>query len=209
MPRNFCTLVAALAVAAVLAGCGTDKRPAQRATPPGMQTQPPGANPMVVDPLRVGDKIRIALVGMPDSKEPTEQEVKDDGTVSVDFIGRIKAEGKTPGELQKEIQELLVPKYFTHLTVLVDTVARWIYVSGEITMSGMGGGRVLYSGPITVTRAIAAAGDFSPFANKKHVRLTRVDKTVIIVNCKEALENPNLDPPVFPGDQIYVPRRFY
>ncbi len=60
-----------------------------------------------------------------------------------------------------------------------------------------------------MTSAIQTAGGFDPFANKKKVRLTRVDGKVIFVNCVEVLDHPEKDPPVYPGDKIDVPRRFW
>jgi protein involved in polysaccharide export with SLBB domain len=68
----------------------------------------------------------------------------------------------------------------------------------------------VYSGPITVTRAIAAAGDFNPFGDRKRVKLFRVNATTAItVNCIKALENPTLDLPVYPGDKIVVKRKLW
>jgi protein involved in polysaccharide export with SLBB domain len=68
-------------------------------------------------------------------------------------------------------------------------------------------GRILYTPGITVLGAISAAGDFNPFADKRHVQITRVDGTIKIVNCLKAIKHPELDLRVFPGDKINVPRR--
>jgi protein involved in polysaccharide export with SLBB domain len=102
-----------------------------------------------------------------------------------------------------------VPEYYTHLNVTVTPTARYFYVEGEVNAGG-GGGRIMYSGPITVTRAITSAGDFNAFANRKKVKLFRVNATsAITVNCIKALENPKLDLPVYPGDKIVVKRRLW
>jgi protein involved in polysaccharide export with SLBB domain len=61
---------------------------------------------------------------------------------------------------------------------------------------------------MTVTRAIATAGGFSPFANRKKVLLTRVDGKKFTINCRRAVLHPEDDLPVYPGDVIYIPRRF-
>ena len=55
-------------------------------------------------------------------------------------------------------------------------------------------------------KAIASAGGFTDFANKKKVRLTRVDGRTQIVNCVKALENPSLDLEVYPGRQESMSR---
>jgi polysaccharide export outer membrane protein len=118
------------------------------------------------------------------------------------------AAGRTPGELEMVIQRRYVPSYYTHLTVSVTPVVRYFYVDGEVNPGAPG--RIVYSGPITVTRAIAAAGGFSPFADHRHVKLYRVNgKSAINVNCYKVLDHPELDLPVYPGDRIVVKRRLY
>jgi polysaccharide export outer membrane protein len=201
---SFCALFV-LAMIAVLPGCATnDPSSTSPASPAPAVAQDHNA---LMDPLRVSDRIKIEFSGTPEPIDPVEEEVAADGTVNVQFAGHIQALGKTPAKLAKDIEDALVPKYFAHLSASVTPTGRFFYVGGEISQNGSGG-RMLYQGPITVTRAIDAAGGFSPFANKKKVRLTRVDGTQIIVNCVKAIDHPEKDPPVYPGDRIYVPIRF-
>lgn len=81
---------------------------------------------------------------------------------------------------------------------------RVYYVGGQVAHPGP----EEYLGDTTVTRAIQAAGDFTPFASHK-VWLDRADGTRIRVNVDKALRDANQDPPVFAGDQINVPRRIF
>ena len=63
---------------------------------------------------------------------------------------------------------------------------------------------------MTVLRAIDTGGGFTDFAAKKRVQLTRAgSKKVITVNCVRALTHPDLDLEVFPGDKIFVPKRWF
>ena len=161
------------------------------------------------DPLRVGDGIRVDFSGTPNPIPSIQTEIKGDGTVRLDYIGDVHADGKTPGELERTIETNYVPAYYTHLNVTVTPVVRYFYVEGEVNGVG-GGGRIVYAGPITVTRAIAAAGDFNPFADRKRVKLYRVNaKTAITINCNKALDDPSLDLPVYPGDKIVIRRRLW
>jgi protein involved in polysaccharide export with SLBB domain len=164
---------------------------------------------MRADPLRVGDNIRVDFSGTPTPIPFIQTDIKGDGTIRLDFIGDVKADGLTPGELERCIETNYVPAYYTHLNVTVTPVVRYFYVEGEVN-GGTGGGRIAYEGPITVTRAIAAAGDFNPFADRKKVKLYRVNaKTAITVNCIKALDDPSLDLPVYPGDKVVVRRRLW
>jgi protein involved in polysaccharide export with SLBB domain len=56
-------------------------------------------------------------------------------------------------------------------------------------------------------QAIASAGDFTDFARKQEVLLTRSDGRKITVNCIKARKNPSLNLEILPGDIIDVPRR--
>lgn len=130
--------------------------------------------------------------------------IADDGTISLPLIGKIQAGGKTPGELQDEIVKHYVPQYYVRLTVTAIAPQRVYYVGGEVNHAGP----EVYVGDTTVTKAIQAAGDFNQFANHK-VFLTRQDGTRIPVNVNDALKDSTKDPEVYPGDQIFVPRRLW
>ena len=159
------------------------------------------------DVLQAGDHITITLTGPPDLKElkPIEQTIKDDGTIGLSLIGSVKAAGKKKGELEKDIHDLYVPKYYKHLNVVVTPDNRFYYVYGYVKTPS----RQVHIGEITVTKAIASSGGFSEYARMTKVRLTRSNGEVIIVDCDKALKDPKLDLPVYPGDNIYVPLRTF
>jgi polysaccharide biosynthesis/export protein VpsN len=196
----------------VFSGCAAPEGPAFSSSPTGAVAQTETAKPtgtlhlgVQSDVFSLGDQVTVIFS---DSQlQPHEERIKDDGTITLHLIGPVKAAGKSPGELQKEIQDLYVPKYYQpgRLTVTVKAQERAYYVGGEVRNPN----RYIYSGAITVTKAIQSAGDFTDFASKKKVRLTRADGKITVVNCKKALDNPTLDPPVFPGDKIHVPRRLW
>jgi len=198
IPQSLCALCA-LALAAVLSGCslfGTK-------TPPPANPDPkadPGSNVV----FRVGDKIKIELAGIPDPPQPIEQDVKDDGSISLAYIERVIAAGKTPKQLEIEIHDAYVPKWYKHVSVTVTPGARFFYVGGEVGSPG----RILYSGPITLMGAIDAAVGFTPFANKRNVQITRVNGAIEHVDCKKLLKHPERDVPIYPGDKIQVNKRF-
>lgn len=164
----------------------------------GMPTNVPG--PVEGARLAPGDQIRVVLSGIAEPPQPHEEAIKEDGTITLPNIGVITAEGKTTVELQKEIYEKYVPNYYKRLTVTVSTDRRVYYVQGQVRASG----RQEYLGPTTVLKAIATAGDFTDFANRKRVVLTRADGTRIIVDCVKAARDSAYDLPVYPGDKIEV-----
>jgi protein involved in polysaccharide export with SLBB domain len=148
------------------------------------------------------DLVIITFSGQQDL-QPHEERIKEDGTITLQYINSIKAEGKTTGELQREIHNAYVPTFYKRLTVTVKTDRQIYYVQGQVRQSG----RQEYLGPTTVLKAIASAGDFTDFASRRKVRLNRKDGSWQIVDCIKAAQNPALDLPVFPGDKIDVPQR--
>jgi polysaccharide export outer membrane protein len=156
--------------------------------------------------FHVGETVNIVFSGTPDPTEfpPHEETIKEDGNITLPLIGSIQALGKTAGELQKEILDQYVPKYYVRLTVTVKSGDLLYYVKGEVKTPG----RQLYVGETSVTKAITSAGDFTDFASHK-VTLIRANGQRLKVNVDKALENPTLDAKVYPGDQVYVPRRIF
>ncbi|MFO1511619.1 MAG: polysaccharide biosynthesis/export family protein [Verrucomicrobiota bacterium] len=151
----------------------------------------------------IGDQVTIKFSGTVDTIPQHEERIKDDGNITLTLIGAVKAAGKTPGELQKEIHDRYVPDYYKRLTVIVEGEQRVYYVGGQVRAPG----RQVYLGATTVTKAIQSAGDFTDFAAKRRVELFRADGKKFFIDCKKAAKDPSLDLPVYPGDKIDVPMR--
>ncbi len=158
-----------------------------------------------LDILHPGDLLTITFADLPIVVQPIEQRVRDDGTITLIENQTFTAANKTRGQLEKEIRERYVPKIYLKMTVSVmhqkDT--QFYYVGGEVKSPG----RQVFISRLTVLGAIKSAGDFTDFANKKKVQLTRANGRTFKINCKDALQTPALDLEVFPGDIINVPRR--
>jgi polysaccharide export outer membrane protein len=131
--------------------------------------------------------------------------IKEDGNITLPYIGAIQAAGKTAGELQTEIYDLYVPKYYIRLTATVKPGDLIYYVTGEVKNPG----REIYVGETTVTKAITSAGGFTDFANHSKVYLVRANGERVRVNADKAMEHPADDLQVYPGDQIEVKRRIF
>jgi polysaccharide biosynthesis/export protein VpsN len=171
---------------------------------PGMSNAPQSLAEAVR--FKVGDQVTVTLTGPPEVILPHQERVKDDGTITMNLIGAVSATNRTPGQLQREIHDLYVPKYYPRLTVKVDFETLYYTVGGEVKQEGP----KVYVGQTTVTAAIQAAGGFTDYANRKKVQLTRVGaKKPTVINWYDAQSDGSKDPPVFPGDKIYVPKRLF
>lgn len=169
------------------------------------QAAAPNAGSSTAARFHVGDTVTVDYSGTMNKIPENVQTITENGTITLPYIGAVQAAGLTAGELQNEIHALYVPKYYTHLTINVSGQQQVYYVGGEVNHPD----RILYVGETTVTKAIQAAGDFTDYANRTKVKLIRSNGQVIVVNCVKALKDPSLDPQVYPGDQIQVPRRIF
>ncbi len=160
-----------------------------------------------IDFIHVGDRVTVNYADIPNPPTPMEQRVRDDGTITLALDQQVQAAGKRAGDLEKEIRALYVPKYFVRLTVSVKPEGRFIYVGGQVRKPD----RYVHEGNMTVLKAIKMAGDFTDYANKRKVTLTRADKekTKITIDCIKAQKNAKLDVRVFPGDEINVIQRHF
>lgn len=204
-----------LLLAVGLAGCGTPSRDVKFAEvldPNQMQAAAPApaggeSAARNLDTFAVGDTLTITFTEVPTVMLPIEDRVREDGTITLLQNKTFVAAGKTRGELEREIREVYVPRYFKTMTVNVrhQRESQFYFVGGEVKLPG----RQVYISRITVLKAIQSCGDFTDFANRRKVQLTRVNGTKFTINANKALEDPTLDLEVFPGDRINVPRRIF
>lgn len=161
--------------------------------------------PYGIDVIQVGERITVIFSDMPNPPAPIEQLVRDDGTINLPFNQTIEAAGKKASQLQQEIRDRYLGRYFKRVSVTVRIQGRIIHVGGYVRAPG----RYEYQGRMTVLDAIKVAQDFNEFARRSKVRVTRADGTEIIVDCKKALKDPSKDVPIYPGDDVYVPKKFW
>ncbi len=159
------------------------------------------------DVLSIGDSVVVHFTG-PVGGDPIlpqhTETIKEDGNINPPLVGPVKAVGRTPGDLQKDLQEKY-KAYYRNLTVTVISAARYYYVSGEVRKPGP----QPYLGRTDIVKAISAAGDFTDFASKRRVRITRTDGRTEIVNVGKIQKGTRDDVPIYPGDKILVKRRFF
>ena len=202
----------------VLTGCATaqyaDQDSISTNNPPAISGTPvsvaPSAadsqtGPVRPDTLRTGDRINVSFGGLPVPVERHEEQIRDDGYFNPPLLGRpIKAAGKSIGQLQEELQKLYVPDYFKAATITVRRQDSYYFVGGEVKAPG----QKPYLSEMTVLKAIQTAGDFTDFSKKSMIQVIRANgHKEKPVNYNKALVNPKLDLPIFPGDQVIVPKR--
>lgn len=139
--------------------------------------------------------------------------VNDNGELEVPYIGPIPAAGKTCKQLARDIRTALEKEYYYHATVILalDRVSEKsrgrVYVYGSVKAQGPQ--EIPPDEIYTVSKAVIRAGGFGDFANKRKVKLTRVDGKDYTVDLKRVIEEGHSDEDValMPDDTIYVPQK--
>jgi protein involved in polysaccharide export with SLBB domain len=212
--RSFPALLALLVMGLVVSGCksnydfsdsGMDAGYVGSETvSSGNGERRPGSVP-TPDRLGIGDRMTLVFSGNPNAPHPHTETIREDGFITPPLLGtNVFAAGKTIGQLQRELHELYVPAYFPSVTVTVRSEDRQISVGGHVHRPGP----IIYRSDMTVLKAIQAAGDFTNFANRRRVLVTRQDGTLIEVDCRRALRDTRYDVQVYPGDIIHVQQRW-
>lgn len=213
LKRITCCLAAVLGIIGaglVLTGCQTSpvfaNFPAAAASPE-VGGNPPAYNPPAgpSDVLNIGDVVTINFNSGDQMPLPAHQEaIKDDGRITPPYVGPIVANGKSPGALQAELQKLYNVLY-RNMTVTVTSKDRYYYVSGEVKNPGP----KPYLGDTDILKAISSASDFTEFAKKTQVRINRANGKTETIDYNKAIEDPKHDVSIYPGDKIFVPRRWF
>ena len=199
---------------ALLSLAAPQLRAAPRATP--APAAPPAAIPMAVPAasgnssiLRAGDAFEMKLTGMDPSVisdiASLAYTVGPDGTVNIPLIGKVRAGGLNPTQLEDAIQaKFIADKIFTKPTVIINVrqgEQRTVTMSGGVRQPG----RQLWTADLTLGAAIGNAGGISDFGKEKGIRLIREGKIFGIYNYKEIQKDPAKDVKLLPSDQVIVP----
>ncbi|WP_377514531.1 polysaccharide biosynthesis/export family protein [Ochrobactrum sp. RH2CCR150] len=183
-------LLTALGLAAItLSSACTSYRPA-----------PPAFHEALNQPymLDAGDRVRITVFEQ--ASLTNTYSVDQAGYVAFPLVGSIPARGKTAKQLEGLIASKLRGGYLRDPDVSVEIDRyRPIFVMGEVGAAG----QYSYVPGMTVQKAIAAAGGFSPRANQENADITRQ------FNGKVLTGRVLISDPILPGDTIYVRERLF
>ena len=165
------------------------------AAPYAYASASPYAQPYTLDS---GDHLRIVVFGQ-DGISNT-YIVDAGGNVNLPLVGAVPARGFTTAQLSQMIGERLKQGYVRepHVTVEVETY-RPFFILGEVTNPG----QYPYVADMTVEKAIAIAGGFSPRASKSNVEITRNAPG------QQFKGNVPLTYPLRPGDTVVVKERWF
>ena len=160
--------------------------------------------------LRVGDPLELKIGGVP-VEEQTQMNnvytIDANGSINLPYIGKVSAQGLTPSELARSIEEAYREhKIYTNpnITIVMQPTSRFVNVGGSVRTPT----RVPFTEDMTLLTAINAAGGFNDFADQRHVRLLRGSQ-VEVFDVRKFRKDPSLDVKLQPGDKVEVPQSFF
>lgn len=189
-----------------LAGCATSgvNAPPTQGGDSDMSTAS-DERPMTSDLIRTGDRITVVFSGIPNPPPAHEETIGNNGQITPPLLNEpIQAANRTKGELQAELLRLYVPAFYKRLTITVENTQRYFSVGGYVANPG----RFPYLSDTTLLTAIQAAGDATIWAWRGRVKISRADgRTTEEYDLDDIIKDPSLDPPIYPGDTVHVPKR--
>ncbi|WP_454830178.1 XrtA/PEP-CTERM system exopolysaccharide export protein [Pseudoxanthomonas wuyuanensis] len=205
MKRLF-TVLAAVAIAALMAGCAAGAA--------SSKTAPPERVAMAVDAYQIGvdDIVQVSVWRNPELGITVP--VRPDGMISVPLIGDVAAGGRVPSDVAKDIQEkLAVYVRDPQVAVILTELRSHEYLSRvRVTGAVRQPVSIPYRPGMTVLDAVLAAGGVTEFAAPDRSSLYRKtpDQTQSFsIRLDRILNRGDLSTnfTVAPGDVITVPER--
>lgn len=155
------------------------------------------------------DTVHITVLGQPELSKTVK--IPPDGVISLPLVGRVRAWGLTPLQLEEKIKVVLSKYYLVepHVTVsITEYGSRRFFVFGKV----MRVGSYALQEHTTVLRAITIAGGFTPDADPRKVKILRRERNgykIIMVNVKDIVEGRAEDVLLWNEDIVIVPESFF
>ena len=148
--------------------------------------------------LGAGDRVRVTVfeqAGLTNSYA-----IDQSGYISFPLVGAVPARGHSTKQVEKLLADKLRQGYLRDPDVSIEVDQyRPIFVMGEVGAAG----QYAYVPGLTVQKAIATAGGFSPRAGQGDVDVTRD------INGKVMTGRVPISDPLLPGDTVYVRERLF
>lgn len=176
-----------------------------------LQAQAPSTSAIPMQPsdgykLGANDEVEVTIYGPGQQQnQMVRTRIKEDGTITLPFLGAVQARDRTARQLAQQINsELRAGGYFNNPSVNVDVTQ---YVSNVVTVSGKVGTPGIYplDRPLTIGMAVARAGGGRPDGADYVILQRRNDPTEHEIPFDSLTGEWSTALAVEAGDTLYVP----
>ena len=151
--------------------------------------------------LSPGDEVMTSLRGIP-RPEDIRNVVDTTGHITLPLIGQVHVAGLSASEAERLIENTYVERgYFRSINIIMVSEDKSYFVQGEVGRQG----RFRLAGEVTLLKAITEAGGYTPFANRRNVKIIRGDD-VMFFNARDIANGREPDPVIQANDIIVVLR---
>lgn len=166
--------------------------------------------------IEVGDKMKIKIYPEDEYVKGGDVEVSSEGTVTLNLIGKVPAEGMTVAELEERLTQILAEDYLVNPVVVVEvdqsqSSKESLAILGQVQKPGTYDFPI--DGRLTLLQLISKAGGFTPIANAKNIKIIRKEmgeKTrVIRANAESIISGKQKDVELQPDDVIHIGESFF
>lgn len=166
----------------------------------GYRPAPAAFHEMLDQPYRLGAGDRIRVTVFEQEGLTNTYSIDQSGYFAFPLVGSVPARGHTVKQIEANLAAKLREGYLRDPDVSVEVDRyRPIFVMGEVGAAG----QYSYVPGLTVQKAVAVAGGFTPRANQGSVDITRD------VNGKVFTGRVRTSDPLLPGDTVYVRERLF
>lgn len=157
--------------------------------------------------LGAGDVIEFRFFYNPELNDT--QTVRPDGKITLQLVGEVSVQGRTPSEVQEELARVYTPELKRPMVAVIvrSLYERRVYVGGEVKTPGL----ISIPGSLTALEAIMQAGGFNPSTAKlssviiiRHKDGKRYGGKLDFSEVVKGKEGPSFL--LEPRDIVYVPR---
>ncbi len=186
--KNRSPVIHALLAGLLITGCS------------GYRPSPAAFHQILNEPYRLGAGDRIRVTVFEQDGLSNTYSVDQSGYFAVPLVGNVPARGHTAQQIEAALATKLRQGFLRDPDVSVEIDrSRPIFVMGEVGAAG----QYSYVPGLTVHKAIAIAGGFSPRAYQGNADITRN------INGKVMTGRVLTSDPLLPGDTVYVRERLF
>jgi len=155
--------------------------------------------------LRPGSRVEVRLRGIPEPESFADQ-VDDRGEITLPHLGSVRVAGLATSQAERHIERTYVERrIFRSVNVIITTDEEEYFVQGEVRRPG----KYMVTRNLTLMQAISEAGGFTPFADRRRVRVMRETGDATVHNARDIADGSTVDPPIQAKDVIDVPRSIW
>lgn len=158
--------------------------------------------------IQPGDELEIQVFREDDLSGKFQ--VDPSGSLNYPLVGKIEIAGMKLGEA-RDVLSVGLKRFLINPQVSIsraESTIKSISVLGQVKEAGT----FDYAPQSSLMRVISEAGGFMPSANKKKVRIVRIEngeKKSMIVNANDIINGQSDDVELQPGDMIFVPESIF